>query len=70
MVTEFLIGGSGLTVGIVFSSTGLRSSVELPIAAASSFIASVAGLINNEYSSRRKMSFIKLRDWIKLESIL
>ena len=54
----------------VLSSTGLGSSVGIAIAAASSFIASVAGLITNEYCSKLKMSYTNLRDWIKLTTVL
>ena len=37
---------------------------------ASAFIASIATLITNEYLSKQKARYIKLRDWINITSLL
>ena len=68
--TEILVVGSGLTAGTVLSSIGLGSSVGIANAAASSFIASVVGLITVGFCSKLKLRSTKLRDGIKLTTVL
>ena len=70
IIREFFIGSSGLTVVTVLSSKDLGSSLGFPSAAAASYIASVAGLITNEYCSKLEMRYTKLRDWIEVTTLL
>ena len=64
------MGGSGLTVGVVSSGTRFSSSVGISIAAASSFLGSVAGLFTNGYWSKPKMKYTKPQKGIILTTIL
>ena len=53
VITEFVIDGSGLTACSVLTSTGQGSSVFFLIAAASSFLASVAKFFLKEQNLKR-----------------
>ena len=63
IVSEILIGSVGLGIG-----SGLTISVLAPIgitcAGSISFFSSISTLITNEYSSKLKIRYTKLRDWI------
>ena len=69
-VFEILTGSSGVIVDSTFFATGVGSIVGVPIASASAFIASIATLITNEYLSKQKARYTKLRDWINLITLL
>ena len=66
IVLEILTGSSGVIVGSTLTATGVGASIGVPIAGASAFIASIATLITNEYLSKRKARYTKLRDWINM----
>ena len=69
-VFEILTGTSGVIVGSTLTATGVGASIGVPIASASAFIASIATLITNEYLSKQKARYTKLRDWINMTSLL
>ena len=69
-VLEILTGASGVIVGSTLTATGVGASIGVPIAGASAFIASIATLITNEYLSKQKTRYTKLRDWINVMSLL
>ena len=70
IVLEILTGSTGVIVGSTLTATGVGASIGVPIAGASAFIASIATLITNEYLSKQKARYIKLRDWINITSLL
>ena len=64
IVTEILVGG-GSAIGT--STMGLMNpSVGIIAASSTAFLTSIAILINNEYISKLKIRYTKLRDWIKV----
>ena len=68
IVSEILIGVSGLTVG-----SGLTISSLAPVGitcAGRSFLSIISTLITNEYFSRLKIRYTKLRDWINVTTLL
>ena len=69
IVSEILIGGIGLSTG-----GGLTISEIAPAgllcASAISFLSSIATLITNEYFSKIKIRYTKLRDWINVSTLL
>ena len=56
---EILTGIAGLSSGSTLSLTGVRASVGVPIAASTSFLASMARLITNEYFFKIKNQIYK-----------
>ena len=69
-ILEILVGVSGRIVGTSLSITGVGTSIGVPIAGCSSFLASVATLILNEFFSKLKLGYTKLKDWINMITIL
>ena len=68
IVSEILIGFSGLTVG-----SGLTISDLAPVGitcAGVCFLSSISTLITNEYFSRLKIRYTKLRDWKNVITLL
>ena len=62
IITELLIG-SGSAIGT--STMGLiNPSVGIVISSSTAFLTSIAILITNEYISKLKIRYTKLRDWI------
>ena len=69
-VLEILTGASGVIVGSTLTATGIGATIGVPIAGVSAFIASIATLITNEYLSKRKSRYTKLRDNINMITLL
>ena len=69
IVSEILIGVGGLRVG-----SGLTISRLAPVgvmtASSISFLSSISTLITNEYFSRLKIRYTKLKDWINFTTLL
>ena len=68
IITEILVGGSSAigtsTMSIINPSIGIIAS------STTAFITSIAILIFNEYISKLKIRFTKLRDWINVITLL
>ena len=69
IVSEILIGGVGLSVGSGLTISGL-APVWIICASSTSFLSSVSTLITNEYISKLKIRYTKLRDWINVITLL
>ena len=69
-ILEILAGASGVVVGSTLTATGVGTQIGVPIAGISSFVISVAVLFTNEYFSRLKSRYQKLRDHIKMIKLL
>ncbi len=69
-ILEILTGASGVIVGSTLTATGVGATIGVPIAGVSAFIASIATLITNEYLSKRKARYTKLRDHINMITLL
>ena len=68
IITEILIG-SGSVIGT--STMGLRNpSVGIFISSSTALLTSIAILITNEYISKLKIRYTKLRDWINVITLL
>ena len=57
-------------MGGTLTATGVGATIGVPIAGFSAFIASIATLITNEYLSKQKARYSKIRDWINMTSLL
>ena len=69
IVSEILIGGVGLSVGSGLTISGL-APVGIMCASSISFLSSLSTLITNEYISKLKIRYTKLRDWINVITLL
>ena len=69
-ILEILAGASGVVVGSTLTATGVGTQIGVPIAGVSRFVISVAVLFTNEYFSRLKSRYQKLRDHIKMIKLL
>ena len=68
IITEILIG-SGSAIGT--STMGLiNPSVGIVISSSTALLTSIAILITNEYISKLKIRYTKLRDWINVITLL
>ena len=68
IVTEILVGG-GLAIGT--STMGLGNpSVGFIASSSTAFLTSIAILFTNEYISKLKIRYTKLRDWINVMTLL
>ena len=68
IITEILVGG-GSAIGT--STMGLiNPSVGIVISSSTALLTSIAILITNEYISKLKIRYTKLRDWINVISLL
>ena len=68
IITETLVGG-GSAIGT--SSMGLiNPSVGIIVSSSTAFLTSIAILITNEYISKLKVRYTKLRDWINVITLL
>ena len=68
IITEVLIGSGS---AIKFSTFSLiNPSIGIPIAGCSALLTSIAILIKNEYISKLKIRYTKLRDWINVITLL
>ena len=68
IITEILIGSGSAITSSTFSL--INPSIGIPIASCSALLTSLAILITNEYISKLKLRYTKLRDWIKFITIL
>ena len=68
IVTEILIGSGSAITSSTFSL--INPSIGIPIASCSALLTSIAILITNEYISKLKIRYTKLRDWINFITIL
>ena len=67
-ITGILIGsGSAITSSTL---SKVKLSIGVPIASCSSSVTSIAILIANEYISKLKIRYTKLRDWISVVTLL
>ena len=68
IITEILIGSGSAITSTTFSF--INPSIGIPIASCSALLTSLAILITNEYISKLKLRYTKLRDWINFITIL
>ena len=68
IITEILIGSGSAVTSSTFSLT--NPSIGIPIASCSALLTSIAILITNEYISKLKIRYTKLRDWINVITLL
>ena len=68
IISEILIGSGSAITSSTFSF--FNPSIGIPIASCSALLTSLAILITNEYISKLKLRFTKLRDWINFITIL
>ena len=67
IVTEILVGTSS---AVVTSKMGLiNPSAGIIISSGAGLLTSIAILISNEYASKLKISYTKLRDWINVVTL-
>ena len=69
IVSENLIGSVGLGVGSGLTVSGL-APVGIMCASSISFLSSLSTLNTNEYFSKLKMRYTKLKDWINVITLL
>ena len=69
IVSEILIGGVGLGVGTGLTIYGL-APVGVSCAGGISFLSNISTLITNEYFSRLKIRYVKLKDWNHVITLL
>ena len=68
IITEILIGSGSSITSSTFSI--VNPSIGKPIASCSALLTSIAILITNEYISKLKIRYTKLRDWINVITLL
>ena len=68
IITEILIGSGSAVTSSTFSL--INPSIGKPIASCSALLTSIAILITNEYISKLKIIYTKLRDWINVITLL
>ena len=68
IITEILVG-SGSTIGSSAMSL-INPSVGIVISSSTALLTSIAILITNEYISKLKIRYTKLRDWINVITLL
>ena len=68
IITEILVGSGSAITYSTFSF--INPSIGKPIASCSALLTSLAILITNEYISKLKLRYTKLRDWINFITIL
>ena len=68
IVTEYLIG-SGSAIGTSTMSL-ISPSIGVVLTSSSGLLTSIAILITNEYISKLKIRYTKLRDWINVITLL
>ena len=69
IVSEILIGIVGLGVGSGLTISGL-TPVRIMCAFSISILSSISTLFTNEYFSKLKIRYTKLRDWINVITLL
>ena len=68
IITEILIGSGSAITSSTFSL--INASIGIPTASCSALLTSIAILITNEYISKLKIRYSKLRDWINVITLL
>ena len=68
IITEILVGSGSAITSSTFSL--INPSIGIPIASYSALLTSVAISITNEYISKLKIRYTKLRDWINVITLL
>ena len=68
VITEILIG-SGSAIGTSTMSL-INPSIGVVLTSSSALLTSIAILITNEYISKLKIRYTKLRDWINVITLL
>ena len=68
IITEILIGSGSAIRSSTFSL--INPSIGIPIASCSALLTTLAIFITNEYISKLKLRYTKLRDWTNFISIL
>ena len=68
IITEILVGGSS-AIGTSLMSI-INPSIGIIASSTTAFITSIAILITNEYISKLKIRYTKLRDWINVITLL
>ena len=68
IITEILIGSGSAITSSTFSL--INPSIGIPIASCTALLTSIAILITNEYISKLKIRYTKLRDWINVIQLL
>ena len=68
IITEILVGSGLAITSSTFSL--INPSIGIPIASCSALLTSIAILITNEYISKLKIRYTKLRDWINVITLL
>ena len=68
-ILEILTGIAGVSTGSALSITGVGTAVGIPIASSTAFMVSVATLITNEYFSKMKIRYTKLKDHINMMTL-
>ena len=68
IITEILIGSGSAITSSTFSL--INPSIGIPIASCSALLTSIAILITNEYISKLKIRYTRLRDWINVITLL
>ena len=68
IITEILIRSGSAITSSTFSF--INPSIGIPIVSCSALLTSLAILITNEYISKLKLRYTKLRDWINFITIL
>ena len=69
-ILEILTGIAGVSTGSTLSITGVGTARGIPIASSTAFMVSIATLITNEYFSKLKIRYTKLRDHINMITLL
>ena len=69
IVSEILVGSAGLSVGSGMTILRL-AHVGIMCASSISFLSSISTLITNEYFSKLKIRYTKLRNWINVINLL
>ena len=68
IITEILVGsGSAITSSTL---SLINPSIGIPIASGSALLTSIAILITNEYISKLKIRYTKIKDWINVTTLL
>ena len=68
IITEISVGSGSAITSSTFSL--INPSIGIPIASCSALVTSIAILITNEYISKLKIRYTKLRDWINVITLL
>ena len=68
IITELLVGSGSAITSSSFSL--INPSIGIPIASGSALLTSIAILITNEYISKLKIRYTKIKDWLNVTTLL